>query len=111
MRDAYGHSPLRACASDNSAAPPSTMAPLYATSPGLHVAQSLGGAHFAAPPAAATDVAVAVVIPTYNYGAFLPGAIESVLSQEAPSGLEVVVVDDGSTDGSHAVIEPWRDQL
>jgi glycosyltransferase involved in cell wall biosynthesis len=42
---------------------------------------------------------VSIVIDTYNYGQFIEEAIESVLSQEFPTGLmEVIVVDDGSTD-------------
>lgn len=42
---------------------------------------------------------VSVVIPCYNYKRFLPGAVESVLTQ-ADVELDVVIVDDASTDGS-----------
>jgi glycosyltransferase involved in cell wall biosynthesis len=45
---------------------------------------------------------VSVVIPCYNAEAYLAEAIESALRQEA-GPLEVVVIDDGSTDGSAGV--------
>ena len=46
----------------------------------------------------------AVVIPNYNGARWLPGVLESVAAQTvAPA--EVLVVDDGSTDGSAAVAE------
>ena len=45
---------------------------------------------------------VSVVIPAFNAGAFLGDAISSVLSQGGPS-LELIVVDDGSTDSTAAV--------
>jgi glycosyltransferase involved in cell wall biosynthesis len=44
-----------------------------------------------------------IVITNYNYGRFLGACIESALAQTA-SGVEVIVVDDGSTDRSRAVI-------
>jgi Glycosyl transferase family 2 len=45
-----------------------------------------------------------------NYGRFLHDAIESALSQTYKH-LQVVVVDDGSTDDSHKVIERFGDRV
>lgn len=48
---------------------------------------------------------VSVVIPTYNRAAQVGAAIESVLSVHRHNfEVEVIVVDDGSTDGTEAVI-------
>lgn len=46
---------------------------------------------------------VSIVINNYNYARYLRRAIDSALAQDYPH-LEVVVVDDGSTDDSRAVI-------
>lgn len=40
---------------------------------------------------------VSVVVPTYNYGKFLPECIESILSQDGPD-VRVLILDDASTD-------------
>jgi glycosyltransferase involved in cell wall biosynthesis len=45
---------------------------------------------------------VSVVIPCFNHGRFLGQAIESALAQQA-CAVQVIVVDDGSTDDSAAV--------
>jgi hypothetical protein len=45
------------------------------------------------------DVAVDIVITNHNYGDFVTEAIESALAQTHPK-VEVIVVDDGSTDDS-----------
>jgi glycosyltransferase involved in cell wall biosynthesis len=42
---------------------------------------------------------VSVVIPNYNYGRFLPATVGSVTAQQGVD-LEVIIVDDKSTDGS-----------
>ncbi|MGE8360839.1 glycosyltransferase family 2 protein [Pseudomonas sp.] len=51
-------------------------------------------------------VTISVVIPAYNYAAVLPRAIESVLAQaESAGSVELLVVDDGSTDDTVEVLE------
>jgi hypothetical protein len=51
---------------------------------------------------------VSVVIPTYNCGQYLNQALDSVLSQGNPCfQLDVVVVDDGSTDNTDKVSQSY----
>ena len=50
---------------------------------------------------------VSIVIPCYNQGRFLRDAIDSALQQTYPS-IEVIVVDDGSTDNTASVIPRER---
>ena len=45
--------------------------------------------------------AVNVIMPAYNVEPFIGAAIASVLGQSMPD-LELIIVDDGATDGSHA---------
>jgi amino acid adenylation domain-containing protein len=51
---------------------------------------------------------VSIVIPAYNSCEFLPAAIESVLAQTDREGeIEMIVVDDGSTDDTKAVCDRY----
>jgi glycosyltransferase involved in cell wall biosynthesis len=53
---------------------------------------------------------VSVVVPVWNGEAYLGEALDSVLAQDY-GPLEVVVVDDGSTDGSAAVAARYGDPV
>ena len=53
---------------------------------------------------------VSIIINNYNYGHFLSAAIDSALSQTYPHN-EVIVVDDGSTDNSQAVIASYNNRV
>ena len=54
--------------------------------------------------------AVSVVIPLFNYAAYIKGCLDSVRASKTegmPGGFEVVVVDDASTDASIKVVEEY----
>ncbi len=55
---------------------------------------------------------VSIVIPTYNYGRFIGEAIDSVFSSSlSKDELEIVVVDDGSTDNTADKISAYKDDI
>lgn len=51
---------------------------------------------------------VSVIIPVFNRKRFIGDAIASVLGQSYRN-IEVIVIDDGSTDGTRGVVESFRD--
>ena len=53
---------------------------------------------------------ISVVIPTYQHAASLPKCLDSVFAQTYQP-IEVIVVDDGSTDDTQTVLEPYRDRI
>jgi hypothetical protein len=52
--------------------------------------------------------AVDIVVNNHNYARFVAQAVESALGQRYP-GVSVIVIDDGSSDNSREVLEPYRD--
>ena len=50
---------------------------------------------------------VSVAMATYNGSAWLPVQLQSILSQSYPH-LELVIVDDASTDGTRSLLEDYR---
>jgi hypothetical protein len=55
-------------------------------------------------------VKASIIVNNYNYGPFLRDAIDSALRQSYPN-VEVIVVDDGSTDDSREIIARYRDRI
>lgn len=53
---------------------------------------------------------ISCIVPVYNGERFIAEAIQSILGQSYPS-LEIIVVDDGSCDGTGKVIERFGDRL
>lgn len=56
------------------------------------------------------DFLVSIIINNYNYAEFLEDAINSALNQSYPN-TEIILVDDGSDDESHSIIEKYRTEL
>ena len=52
---------------------------------------------------------VSVTIVTYNSGRFIKRCLESVLEQRY-ANMEVVIVDNASTDGTTDILEPFSDR-
>jgi glycosyltransferase involved in cell wall biosynthesis len=55
-------------------------------------------------------VTASIIISSYNYGRFLSQAIDSALNQTCDQ-VEVIAVDDGSTDNSLDVIASYGDSI
>jgi hypothetical protein len=55
---------------------------------------------------------VSVIVTAYNLAQYLPAALDSALAQESPGGpIQVIVVDDGSTDNTQQVLVPYADRV
>lgn len=53
---------------------------------------------------------VSVVIPSYNYAAYVTDCLNSIQSQTY-SHIEIILVDDQSTDNTVRIVENWRDHV
>jgi len=54
---------------------------------------------------------VSVIIPVFNGEATIAAAIDSALAQDFHGQVEVIVVNDGSTDGTAAVLDAYRTRV
>jgi len=52
---------------------------------------------------------ISVIVPVYNVAQYLDACLESIVSQSYPH-LEILVVDDGSTDGSGNQCDRWAER-
>lgn len=57
------------------------------------------------------EPAVTALVTNHDYAEFLTDALDSVLAQEYPGALDVLVVDDGSTDRSLEVLAGYGDRI
>ena len=63
-------------------------------------------------PQATSNPRVSVLIDTYNHERFIERAITSVLEQDMPmDGVEVIVVDDGSTDSTPEIVRRFEPRV
>ncbi|MGE5423480.1 MAG: glycosyltransferase family 2 protein, partial [Ignavibacteriales bacterium] len=53
---------------------------------------------------------VSVVIATYNCSSYITRAVQSALDQTYPN-VEVIVIDDGSTDNTPEILQSFRDRI
>ena len=53
-----------------------------------------------------TTPKVSIIIPVYNTAAYLPDALDSICKQTL-SSLQIIVVDDGSTDNSLQILQDY----
>ncbi|HBA83160.1 MAG TPA: hypothetical protein DCZ95_03605 [Verrucomicrobia bacterium] len=57
------------------------------------------------------EYAVAIVIPAYNEQAALPGVLDNLIKLRGSQAWEIIVVDDGSTDGSREALAAYTDRV
>jgi len=53
---------------------------------------------------------VAVCVSLYNYGPRINHALNSVLAQVKTEGLELIVVDDASSDSGDSIVQAWMEE-
>lgn len=55
--------------------------------------------------------ALSIILPVYNGAAYLPAALDSLAGQSGLDQIEIIALDDGSTDGSRDILQSYRQRL
>lgn len=55
-------------------------------------------------------MSISVIIPNYNYGHYLADALDAIEQQSYPPQ-EIIVIDNGSTDHSLEVLQPYKQRI
>lgn len=76
---------------------------------GSLVAEGLAAEHLAAGNLVAEAPLVSVVIPVYNVRRYLQQCLESAIAQTYRN-LEIIIIDDGSTDGSGSICDQYAER-
>ena len=50
---------------------------------------------------------ISIIVPVYNNENYLPETLYSILKQSMIEEMEVVMIDDGSTDNSRYIVEEY----
>ena len=56
-----------------------------------------------------TNELISVIVPVYNGQKYIDICVKSVLNQSYKN-IELILVDDGSTDDSYKVLEKWKEE-
>ncbi len=55
------------------------------------------------------QIDLSIIIPIYNYADLVEACIQSVLQQKTTYTFELILVDDGSTDGAREIVKQYAD--
>src|SRR6267378_2332179 len=54
------------------------------------------------------DLRLSICVPTYNFGEFIGGTLESIIGQQTSDEVEIIVGDGGSTDNTAEVVKRYQ---
>lgn len=55
-----------------------------------------------------SDIDLSIIVPVYNYASLIKANIDSVLNQKTSYKFELIIVDDGSTDGAQDIVRGYE---